>query len=72
LDTTRSYTISHETEDVGDRTPLIYSDREKTEEEAYDFHGRITRRKGLRRILGWVKIPQAPFSFVEGATKDSK
>jgi hypothetical protein len=28
--------------------------------------------KGLRRILGRVKFPQAPFSFVEGVNKDSK
>jgi hypothetical protein len=72
LDTTRSYAIGCETRGVGDRIPLLTLTGRIPKKKRIISVAGFPGDKGLRRILGRGKFPQAPFSFVEGADKDSK
>jgi hypothetical protein len=72
LETNRSYAISHEKRCIGDRIPLLTLTGRIPKKKRMISIAEFPDDKGLRRILGWVIIPQAPFSFVEGADKDSK
>lgn len=69
FDTNRSYTISHKIRCIGDRIPLFTLTGRKPKKKRIIS---MAEEKDLEEFLVWVKIPQAPFSFVEGATKDSK